>query len=113
MLYYEMALRRWTELELGLSAQLKCMGWEYFLFKQHLFHRSNNSHQSSTRFVGLRVLRRSGAETSAPGKALPSRSHHGQQTAFMASRKITWYLFPPYDKRFRDTYSSPVAYTNG
>lgn len=49
---------------------------------------------------------------SAPGKALPSRSHHVQQTAFMASRKITWYLFPPHDKHFRDTYSSPVAYTN-
>lgn len=30
----------------------------------------------------------------------------------MASRKITWYLFPPYDTRCRDTYSSPVACTN-
>lgn len=31
---------------------------------------------------------------SALGKALPSRSHHAQHTAFMASRKTTWCLFP-------------------
>lgn len=32
----------------------------------------------------------------------------------MASREknITQYLFPPYDKHFRDTYSSPVVYTD-
>lgn len=43
---------------------------------------------------GCEVLCGSGAETSAPGKALPSRSRHAQHTAFMASRKTTWCLFP-------------------
>jgi len=61
---------------------------------------------------GREVWRGSGAEVSAPGKALPSRAHHIEQTAFMASRKITGHLFPPYDKHFGDTYSSPVAFTN-
>lgn len=43
---------------------------------------------------GCRVWCGSGADTSALGKALPSRSRHAQHTAFMASRKTTWCLFP-------------------
>lgn len=46
MLYYEMALRCWTELELKLSAQLKRVGWEHF-------HRSNKARGSSVCCVGL------------------------------------------------------------
>lgn len=53
MLYDEMALKCWTELELKLSAQLKCVGWEHFLFKEHLFHRSNKPRGSSMCYVGL------------------------------------------------------------
>lgn len=64
------------------------------LFKQHLFHRSNKARGSSVCCVGLGSLCGSGAESSAPGKALPSRSRHAQHTAFMASRKTTWCLFP-------------------
>lgn len=63
-------------------------------------------------FWGWDVLCGGVAETSAPEKAEPGMSQHVQETSFMASRKITRYLFPPYDKYFRDTYSSPVAYTN-
>jgi len=51
-----MALRCWTELELGNSAQLKRTGWEYFPLRQHLFHRSHKPRRSSTRFVGSRSL---------------------------------------------------------
>lgn len=106
-----MAPRRWAELGLGPSARLKRVGWEHFLFEQRLFHRSDKPRGSSTRSGGVAKLHVAQA-TAAPGKAPPSSSHHIQQTAFMASRKITWHLFPPHDKHFRDTYSSPAAYTN-